>query len=177
MYDSCILSFCVSEGGLACRSPWGHIELDVTEWLNWTDTAIIIWYMYDNLHILNRNQIWRRWNWKVNATRSSNTVSLPLLEQIILWNPWGTCFPCGYLYSPHQNHTLIPLCHTVLVSQDLSEVLTLILCQQHWIVKSYLWKDSRRKNLYVGYSPKQWNAKLCVKGVRDQGKQIMDLLD
>ena len=30
-------------------------------------------------------------------------------------------------------------------------------------------EDSRRKNLYVGYSPKQWNAKLCVKA-RDRGR-------
>ena len=25
------------QGGLACCSPWGHKELDTTEWLNWTD--------------------------------------------------------------------------------------------------------------------------------------------
>ena len=24
-------------GSLACCSPWGHKELDTTEWLNWTD--------------------------------------------------------------------------------------------------------------------------------------------
>ena len=24
------------QGGLACCSPWGHKELDMTEWLNWT---------------------------------------------------------------------------------------------------------------------------------------------
>ena len=26
--------------GLACCSPWGHTELDTTEWLNWTDTLM-----------------------------------------------------------------------------------------------------------------------------------------
>ena len=25
------------QGGLACCSPWGHKELDTTEWLNWTE--------------------------------------------------------------------------------------------------------------------------------------------
>ena len=28
------------QGGLACCSPWGHTELDTTEWLNWTDTLM-----------------------------------------------------------------------------------------------------------------------------------------
>ena len=26
------------QGGLACCSPWGHKELDMTEWLNWTES-------------------------------------------------------------------------------------------------------------------------------------------
>ena len=26
------------QGSLACCSPWGHKELDTTEWLNWTDS-------------------------------------------------------------------------------------------------------------------------------------------
>ena len=25
------------QGSLACCSPWGHKELDMTEWLNWTE--------------------------------------------------------------------------------------------------------------------------------------------
>ena len=25
------------QGGLACCSPWGHKELDMTDWLNWTE--------------------------------------------------------------------------------------------------------------------------------------------
>ena len=25
------------QGGLTCCSPWGHKELDTTEWLNWTE--------------------------------------------------------------------------------------------------------------------------------------------
>ena len=31
------------QGGLACLSPWGHRELNTTEWLNWTDIYIYIY--------------------------------------------------------------------------------------------------------------------------------------
>ena len=27
------------QGGLACCSPWGYKELDMTEWLNWTELS------------------------------------------------------------------------------------------------------------------------------------------
>jgi len=27
------------QGSLACCSPWGHKESDITEWLNWTDLS------------------------------------------------------------------------------------------------------------------------------------------
>ena len=33
------------QGGLACCSPWGHKELDTTEWLNWTELIIINLYI------------------------------------------------------------------------------------------------------------------------------------
>ena len=29
------------QGSLACCSPWGHKELDTTEWLNWTDSGTV----------------------------------------------------------------------------------------------------------------------------------------
>ena len=29
------------QGGLACRSPWGHKELDTTERLNWTEVSLV----------------------------------------------------------------------------------------------------------------------------------------
>ena len=32
------------QGGLACCSPWGHKELDMTDWLNWTKLFIFILY-------------------------------------------------------------------------------------------------------------------------------------
>ena len=28
------------QGSLVCCSPWGHKELDMTEWLNWTDCSV-----------------------------------------------------------------------------------------------------------------------------------------
>ena len=28
------------QGGLVCCSPWGHKELDMTEWLNWTELVL-----------------------------------------------------------------------------------------------------------------------------------------
>ena len=31
----------VGQGGLACCSPWGHKELDMTEWLNWTELDLL----------------------------------------------------------------------------------------------------------------------------------------
>ena len=30
------------QGGLACCGPWGHKESDMTEWLNWTDSQLIM---------------------------------------------------------------------------------------------------------------------------------------
>ena len=35
------------QGSLACCSPWGHKELDTTEWLNWTDGGMIIILNYN----------------------------------------------------------------------------------------------------------------------------------
>ena len=32
------------QGGLACFSPWGRKELDMTEWLNWTELNVT-WIM------------------------------------------------------------------------------------------------------------------------------------
>ena len=31
------------QGSLACCSPWGHKELDTTEWLNWTELNGTSW--------------------------------------------------------------------------------------------------------------------------------------
>ena len=35
------------QGNLVCCGPWGHKELDTTEWLNWTDI-----YIYTFLHLI-----------------------------------------------------------------------------------------------------------------------------
>ena len=34
------------QGGLACCSPWGGKESDMTEQLNWTESWCITWYKY-----------------------------------------------------------------------------------------------------------------------------------
>ena len=31
------------QGGLACCSPWGHKESDMTDWLNWTELNWTFW--------------------------------------------------------------------------------------------------------------------------------------
>ena len=36
------------QGGLECYSPWGHKELDTTEWLNWTDKYIYTYKISTN---------------------------------------------------------------------------------------------------------------------------------
>ena len=42
------------QGSLACCSPWGCIESDMTEWLNWTELKILTspWQNVFNCHII-----------------------------------------------------------------------------------------------------------------------------
>ena len=40
------------QGNLACCSPWGHKELDMNEWLNWTDSLQLEKKMATQLIIL-----------------------------------------------------------------------------------------------------------------------------
>ena len=40
------------QGGLACCDSWGHKELDMTEWLNWTELKFKLFYL--NLMIVTR---------------------------------------------------------------------------------------------------------------------------
>ena len=43
------------QGSLACCSPWGRKELDMTEWLNWTDhiewLSSVLWYIIPYVHM------------------------------------------------------------------------------------------------------------------------------
>ena len=63
------------QGSLACCSPWGRKELDMTEWLNWTDAQL--------------GQI------SDKRYRKTKKVQLPLLEQKwgLPWEVWwlGLC--------------------------------------------------------------------------------------
>ena len=36
------------QGSLACCSPWGHKESDMTEWLNWTELMLVwnLWFLH-----------------------------------------------------------------------------------------------------------------------------------
>ena len=43
------------QGGLVCYIPWGCKELDMTEWLNWTE--LILYIAYCNKHIKNLLEI------------------------------------------------------------------------------------------------------------------------
>ena len=38
------------QGSLACCSPWGRKELDMTEWLNWTDRWVISYISIWGVH-------------------------------------------------------------------------------------------------------------------------------
>ena len=36
---------CDGQGGLACRNSWGRKELDMTEWLIWSDTVLVFFFL------------------------------------------------------------------------------------------------------------------------------------
>ena len=48
------------QGGLACCSPWGRKESDMTEWLNWCDTETRIWVQVVSLGGDPRKHLWRK---------------------------------------------------------------------------------------------------------------------
>ena len=50
------------QGGLACCDSWGRKELDMTEWLNWTELNYSNYYLSIYPHCLN-------WSWIVWAMR------------------------------------------------------------------------------------------------------------
>jgi len=37
---------CDGQGSLECYSPWGRKELDMTEWLNWTNSIIELFFSF-----------------------------------------------------------------------------------------------------------------------------------
>ena len=50
-----VLGVGVGQGSLVCCSPWGRKELDMTEWLNWTEQNLEKWYRWTYLRHRNRN--------------------------------------------------------------------------------------------------------------------------
>ena len=54
------------QGSLVYCSPWGHKELDVTEWLNWTDWR----YFCEDITSL-------KWKWEAKSPNWSSWLSPP----------------------------------------------------------------------------------------------------
>ena len=80
------------QGGLACCSPWGHKELNMTEQLNW-DLVQLKWKQFKNtIHckfcqsifcqIIFSNIRTCKYNWSLNFANSGSC--LPLWESFIL---------------------------------------------------------------------------------------------
>ena len=76
------------QGSLACCSPWGHKESDMTEWLNWTDSS----------HIpLSSSQDWKIWvnikSWclyVLHCCYCSIAMSCLTLCDPMDYSPWGS---------------------------------------------------------------------------------------
>ena len=69
------------QGSLACCSPWGHKQLDTTEWLNWTERT-------QKLSSKNENNQIRKW---VKDTNKHFTAKqLQMTNKSIKWylNHW-----------------------------------------------------------------------------------------
>ena len=98
---------CDGQGSLACYSPWGYKELNMTEWLNWTDICIVQtlrstkgykWYVVSLL------------SWKISLLFLVNNClfllvpckSLQLLAQGV--------YVCIYVYMHACMHACICMC-------------------------------------------------------------------
>ena len=108
------------QGSLACCSPWGHEELDMTEWLNWTEprksrasVAMSSGFRRDFPHLSHRTWEGReapeKWGFRVSAmwahpgpvlrmsrpvsssaALSGGTFSCASLFPILTFSPWRT---------------------------------------------------------------------------------------
>ena len=57
------------QGSLACCSPWGHKELDTTEWLNWTE---LTFENLDEIDIFYKNVTYQNWQSKNKKSKEKN---------------------------------------------------------------------------------------------------------
>ena len=81
------------QGSLACCSPWGHKELNMTEWLNWTD----------KLECLVCQIVWFLWWWALQRHASDLPHHIGSLLKIkILWvkSPLDS----GNIFQPPRDH-------------------------------------------------------------------------
>ena len=64
------LGVCDGQGGLACCNSWGRKELDMTEWLNWTEKSSEDW---KNRHRTNESQYLIEKEWVFHLKTESLT--------------------------------------------------------------------------------------------------------
>ena len=57
------------QGGLACCDSWGHKELDMTEWLNWTE---LTFENLDEIDIFYKNVTYQNWQSKNKKSKEKN---------------------------------------------------------------------------------------------------------
>ena len=74
------------QGSLACCSPWGHKELDTTEWLNWTERYIIRTSREKNK--IDTQEYFSLFTWEIVSTWKSQwfyqrSINIFLLESLI----------------------------------------------------------------------------------------------
>ena len=74
------------QGSLACCSPWGHKELDTTEWLNWTERYFIRTSREKNK--IDTQEYFSLFTWEIVSTWKSQwfyqrSINIFLLESLI----------------------------------------------------------------------------------------------
>ena len=86
------------QGGLACCSPWGRQESDMTEWLNWltdSDWCEVVSHCSFDLHFSNNEQCWASFYVFVSHLyvffgEMSFSSFIFWLGRLFFWN-WAAC--------------------------------------------------------------------------------------
>ena len=74
---------CDGQGGLACCNSWGHKELDMTEWLNWTE---------QNYQLLNDLQ------YLCQVVKASSIKSAADIRAVLKWFSWDSAGLQAFFY-------------------------------------------------------------------------------